>query len=175
MDSKSQSDHASYDERGAEVMRVCHFLQKVQRYHDRELQDAEHPEVEAHIAVCECCRRELAELVHLREGFREIPQQELSTQALLLIHQRLNSQPGRFSFALIRGLAVAAMLLLVVNLAVLWQTDSLFATTTAYVQDWEEIAVAGEAAVDLEEESYLEPEMELTADFFQENSEAADE
>ena len=101
-------------------MSVCEHMRQVSAYHDGELSSEARSRVEAHLAQCAACSRELQELRALSRLLSDSRMPGLPAACLERLHSRAVAARDRVVVILARGLAAAAAAILVVCACWVW-------------------------------------------------------
>ena len=92
----------------------CNEHQKLEAYHDRQLDAVSRAEIEQHLAACGNCSADLAELQNVSRLFADYPVARLSQISLYRLHSNLDLLTDRGLLRLARvmtGLAASVLLL----------------------------------------------------------------
>jgi anti-sigma factor RsiW len=132
----------------------CEYSARLDGYHDDELSDADARALKVHLDTCDSCRETLAELAEIRDAFRRLPEETMSSAALARAHaaaeasaEPLGSQADlsvtRFAL-LLTGLAASVMIIATAWLqttpeASLSQPVAVVETSAA--PEWERVAI----------------------------------
>lgn len=122
-------------------MSVCEHMRQLSAYHDGELSPDARSRVEAHLALCAVCRRELQELRALSRLLSESRVPGVAAACLERLHNRAVAASDRFVVIVARGLAAAAAAILIVCALWVWSGPRQHERLAARPAKWELAAV----------------------------------
>jgi anti-sigma factor RsiW len=124
-------------------MANCEFENKIEAYHDGELNASDRALVESHLPQCGDCRRALAQLQAMSTLFASSEQPRLSQMSRYRLHQKVNAamERGLLRFAWTMS-GIAASVLLLGSAWLMRVNDNSVAQAPAEAPPWVSVALA---------------------------------
>ena len=126
-------------------MSVCDHIRQVSAYHDGELPPEDARRLEAHLAQCAACARELRTLESLSRVLRDVPMPEAPAKVIERLHDTVSAAREVAVITLAERLIAAAAVILIVCTAWMWGLFGGGASRAKATNPWELTAVTPHA------------------------------